>query len=207
MWIKTFVPVVFFTGLGIVIGCNRVDGVRPHSNDGPGPGDASASKKEAALNANAYAERAYEWLCKGHYDKALKDYDSALRLKPADAAFLNSRGFTWHMKGITAKDRPSCEDRALSDYAEAIRINPKYASAINNRAWLLATSKVDRCRNGELAVEEATKACELTDWKNAGYIDTLSVAYAEVRDFERAIRWQKNALEDASYKKEEGKNA
>ena len=92
--------------------------------------------------------------------KALKDYDTAVRLQPKNAAFLNSRGFTWHMKGIEDKDRPACEDRALSDYAAAIRIDPKYASAINNRTWLLATSKVDRCRDGKEAVTEATKACE-----------------------------------------------
>jgi tetratricopeptide (TPR) repeat protein len=208
MWIKALVRVVFFAGVGVVIGCNRADGVRPRSNDGPGPGDSSNSEQEPTLkDADAYAARAYEWLCKGDYDRALKDYENALRLKPADAAFLNSRGFTWHMKSISANDRPTCEDRALSDYAEAIRINPKYASAINNRAWLWATSKVDRCRNGKQAVEEATKACELTGWKNPGYIDTLSVAYAEVGDFEQATRWQRNALENPTYKHKEGRNA
>ena len=72
------------------------------------------------------------------------------------------------MKGLGEDDRPACEDRALADYAEALRIDPDFALALNNRAWVLATSKVDRNRDGRRAVEEARRACELTGWKNAG---------------------------------------
>lgn len=195
MWCKTLFIVV---GLVVVAGCNRTD-----------PGDPPTAEKEvlALKDADAFAARAYDWLCEGNYEKALRDYDSALRLKPTNAAFLNSRGFTWHMKSIEDEDRSASEERALTDYTEAIRIDPKNVSAINNRAWLWATTKADRCRNGKRAVEEATKACELTGWENPGYLDTLSVAYGEVSDFEQAIRWQRKALEDLAYQKEEGDNA
>ena len=44
-----------------------------------------------------------------------------------------------------------------------------------------------RFRDGRLAVESASKACELTAWKDFECLETMAVAYAEFQDFDAAI--------------------
>jgi TPR repeat protein len=63
---------------------------------------------------------------------------------------------------------------------------------LNGYAWLLATSKDGRLRDGRRALEHARRAVEAQ--RNAAYLDTLAAAHAEMGEFELAIRVQGEAI-------------
>jgi tetratricopeptide (TPR) repeat protein len=77
------------------------------------------------LRADLLAERANAYDIKGERDRAIADYDEAIRLNPKNARAFQIRGLAHRAKGDN--------DRAIADYDEAIRLDPKYALAFNNR--------------------------------------------------------------------------
>ncbi len=150
------------------------------------------------LSTSAYVSRGRAWGAKHEYAKAIVDYNMALRLDPGQAVVYRERGNAWEGRKSFRK--------ALADYSESIRIDPRDARTCCDRATLLSLCPERELRDAKLAIASATKACELTGWKEVGALEVLSVASAAAGDFESAVRWQTkaNALARSSLEQKEG---
>jgi len=65
---------------------------------------------------------------------------------------------------------------------------------LNSLAWILATSASPAIRDGSNAVVYAEKSVAATNRKIPWNLGTLAAAYAEVGEFEQAVRTQREAI-------------
>jgi tetratricopeptide (TPR) repeat protein len=123
------------------------------------------------------------------YQEAIQDCNEALRKDSsfAEAALLRAK----------ANYYLSRYGESLKEIDHVINIRPRrdaLARAYSERAWLRLNCPNQSYRNGQQALKDATAACKLMDWKDENMIDTLAMAYAEVGDFDSAVRYEEKAL-------------
>ena len=117
-------------------------------------------------------------------------YEDSARSRNAYYLALRDRGGSYLSLGK--------HQEAIDDYQKAREIVPNDPNVLNNLAWVLATSPQDDLRNAPLAIELATKACEVTKYEAAHILSTLAAAYADSGDFDNAMKYSSQAVDLAS---------
>jgi tetratricopeptide (TPR) repeat protein len=123
--------------------------------------------------ANTFHNRGVEWRGMRDPDRAMADYNEAIRLNPRIALAYYNRGNLWRDK----RDY----DRAIAEYDESIRLDPEYASAYNNRG----NSWRDK-RDYDRAIADYSVAIRL-DPKYATAYNNRCIAWHDKGDYDRAI--------------------
>jgi len=161
------------------------------------------------------------YLREQQFDKAIQEYSQAVQLSPGAPEAQLALGVAYRMQGDLGKAQRAFEaalgknpatadgQRLLADlyadqklfaeavqhYKQALQIEPQNAESHNNLAWLYATCDDPKWRDPHAALEHARQAVELTQWKKAGFIDTLAEANFASGSYQEAVRIQVLALQ------------
>ena len=179
--------------------------------------DLNRAIEIAPKEAVGYRWRAEVHSMQEHYDAALLDVNSALSLDPDNAEYFAFRGgVRWCMKrhdqrafrdfdqAIRLDSKCFCAfgyraeahfysghfREALDDCESVLRLRPDEADVLALQAALWSTAPQTEFRDGVKAVRAATRACELTEWKECWNLRILGMAYAESGDFAAAATWE-----------------
>jgi tetratricopeptide (TPR) repeat protein len=130
------------------------------------------------LRANAHA-------LQGNLDRALADYDRAIKSDSGVFWIQLTRGDSYFLSGIY--------DEALESYNRVLELEPDEAAALSNRSLVLAAAPDETLHDAPKALADARRANQLKPGQPA-YVDALAVAYAANGEFDRAVATEQRAI-------------
>jgi superkiller protein 3 len=130
-------------------------------------------------NALAHNNLGNAMMSIGKLDQALDQFHEALRLDPRlpDA----------HYNAALVLEHTGQPSQAIRELKIAIDLSSDPRLAMTDLAWILATSRDDRLRDGREAVRLAEEATALSQGSAPHTLDVLAAAYAAAGRFDEAI--------------------
>jgi tetratricopeptide (TPR) repeat protein len=138
-------------------------------------------KSSFPKNARDYQWRGRTHARKGQYDKAIAEYDVALRLDPQFAEAYLGRGAAYQQKGSY--------EEAISDFSYAIQLKPQDAMAYTNRG----TAYLQK-RDFDAAVADYDHAIQLNPQYARAYINR-GMTYLEKQNLDAAVADHDRAIQ------------
>ena len=129
-------------------------------------------------------------LRQGQLDQAVAHLQKELQVNPASAEAHNDLGIAWSQQGRI--------DQAISEWQKTLELQPGNLNAYCNLVWVFATFPDDAIRSGAKAVALGEHALQLSGEKDPRIYRLLAAAYAENRQFDKAIETAQRGSELAT---------
>jgi tetratricopeptide (TPR) repeat protein len=165
-----------------------------------------AGREKGEKLAEAFNTRGIGYRLKGEYDRAIQDYNQAIRINAKFATAYNNRAIAYDTKGDydraiadyeqAIKLKPSAEtyfnrgnahlgkshyDHAIDDYNQAIKLKPDFAAAFDNRCWARAVVGILKP-----ALADCNQALRLMP-NNPATLDSRGFVFLKMTNFDAAV--------------------
>lgn len=121
-----------------------------------------------------------------NFTEAMEYYVESIRLRPKQISLINQLA-EFHL----VRDNT---EQAIRYFTDSLTFKNNQPAVLNSLAWIKATNSQQQFRDPVKALEYAQKACELTKFDVAGYLDTLAAALAANEKFTDALEIAKKAI-------------
>jgi len=165
-----------------------------------------AGREKGEKLAEAFNTRGIGYRLKGEYDRAIQDYNQAIRINAKFSTAYNNRAIAYDTKGDydraiadyeqAIKLKPSAEtyfnrgnahlgkshyDHAIDDYNQAIKLKPDFAAAFDNRCWARAVVGILKP-----ALADCNQALRLMP-NNPATLDSRGFVFLKMTNFDAAV--------------------
>lgn len=108
---------------------------------------------------------------------------------------LTRYGYLYYLDRVAEYREKGDFESARKELKQLFERLPQESDLLDAVAFALMDSPDNKAGEYDIALKLATRACELTDFKQPNYLDTLGAAYSLTGDFQNAIRYQKKAVQ------------